>query len=81
MALSKTVLKDLMIAKITAEPSYALPPGTDNTWLQEFCDGLADAIVSHITSAAVVNTSDNGSVTTGPGAGGTVVATGVGTVT
>lgn len=81
MALDKAVLKALMISKVKAEPHYSLASGSDETWLDEFCDAISDAVVTHIKAAAVVNTVDNGTVTTGAGSGGTVVATGIGTVT
>lgn len=87
MALNKTTLKNLMVAKIEAEPHYSLPAGTTDIWLQEFCDALADAIVTHITAAAVVNpgtlaitpsniTDHNGGACSGNGS----VTTGLGTV-
>jgi tRNA A37 threonylcarbamoyltransferase TsaD len=47
---------------------------------KNFADALATAIVNYIQSNAVVSTTDAGTVTSGPGLGGTVAATGTGTV-
>lgn len=52
MALDKAALSALMVAKIQAIPGVNI---TQVAELQAFCDALADAVVTHITGAAVVN--------------------------
>lgn len=51
MTLSKSVLGALMKTKIMAIPGANI---TSETELQSFCDAMADAVVTHIVSAAVV---------------------------
>jgi len=58
--------------KSAIEGNYG--PATDDAKLQKFCDALGKAIVEYIQGNAVVNST--GTVTTGVGAGGAVVATG-----
>jgi len=45
-----------------------------------FCTALATAIVNYLKANTVVSTNDVGTVTSGVGSGGTVVATGTGTI-
>lgn len=45
-----------------------------------FIKALSTAIVNHIKNNAVVSTTDTGTVTSGAGSGGSVEATGTGTV-
>lgn len=53
---------------------------TNDAELTRYCNALGSAIVTYIQANALVSTNDTGTVTTGSGAGGAVVATGVGTV-
>lgn len=48
MALDKTVLSGLIIAKLTAEAGV---PVIDPAWLAKFADGMADAIVTHLITS------------------------------
>lgn len=50
MALSNSALSTLMQAKLTA--AFGSPPDADT--LKEACDAIAEAVVEHITTAAVV---------------------------
>jgi ribose 5-phosphate isomerase RpiB len=70
MALSKSTLSALIKSKIEAKKGTA----DDQQQLIDFCDAIADAVVSHVTAAAVVTST--GIVTSGTGAGGAVTATG-----
>lgn len=63
---------------LTAAEQIAYNAAQDK--MAEAMAGGAPETVSHITTNAVVSTTDTGVVTTGPGAGGAVTATGTGTV-
>lgn len=52
----------------------------DPTLLKKFCDAVASAVVDHIQANAVVNVNNTGTVSSGVGAGGTTIGTGIGTV-
>ena len=93
MALSGTVLKGNLKTAILAQiqVQFPAPAGLLSAELTSFnsyqsklaqaiADGDGPTTVTHITTLAVVNTADTGSVTSGAGSGGSVVATGVGTV-
>jgi len=74
MALSASGMKSLIKSKIEAISNYPQSPDSpvfaDERILQALCEG----IVEHITGNAVVPST--GTVTTGPGSGGAVVASG-----
>jgi hypothetical protein len=93
MALSGTVLGNLIASNIEAIPNFPTT-GLSVTFLdQRVVNAIAAAIVSHIQSAAVVNpgtfanpAGQIGTVTSGPGSGGATVTsapeaiTGTGTI-
>lgn len=66
MALSSSVLSALIRAKLVAKDGIA-----DNSHLTDLCDAIAQAVVEHVQSVAVVN------VITACGSG---AGTGTGTV-
>lgn len=81
MAMNGTQLGDDIVAFLkTLNPEIGTGTPAE-TKLKQQWEGIAGVIVSHIQANAVVNTNDTGTVTSGPGSGGAVVATGVGTVT
>lgn len=51
MALSASVLSAAMRAAMLADPDIG---AVDDTGLTAMCDAIANAVVSHVTSAAVV---------------------------
>jgi len=76
MALSSTVLVELIKTKVEAATTYEMPALSQTVWT-----AIAEAIVEHITTAGVVAvtiTSVSG-VTTGGGVSGP--GTGTGTIT
>jgi hypothetical protein len=75
MPMTKAGLSAEIITKLNAQ--FGTP--ADSTSQQEFADAVADAVVSYIQANMTISTNDTGAVTSGVGAGGTVVATGVGT--
>ena len=78
MALSKTALSSSLQTKIQAISGISI---TQSAELVAFCDAIADAIVSHITTSAVVQISNlPGTVTSGAGAGGTTTSSGTGSI-
>jgi hypothetical protein len=85
MALSKTVLRDLMDTKLAAiNAGFAALPAADRANIKNSLEALADAIISHIQTAAVVSstvavTSVSG-VTTGVGVSGPGAGTATGTI-
>lgn len=52
MPLSPSVLSSLIETNIKAQFNF---PGFNDADLKKFCDAIASAVVTHITSAAVVN--------------------------
>ena len=77
MALTQASLSGKI--KVEIQALYG-PPDNDAT-LTKFCNAVAKAVVDEIQQNAVVNTEVIGEVTSGAGAGGAVVGTGLGTVT
>lgn len=75
------IAKETLSTKIETELQVVFGSPADSVQLKKFCDAIAKAVVDEIHSNAVVNTSVTGTVTSGSGAGGLVVGSGVGTVT
>lgn len=71
MAMNKPGLAGEIKAKIEAKYGKA---ADDGALLQKFCEAVAEAVIDHITTNAQVTTA--GTVTSGPGAGGSTAATG-----
>ena len=73
MPLSPSVLSSLIETNLKSQFNY---PGSNDADLKKMCDAIANAVVTHITSAAVVN------VTVTTAGGPTAQAgTGVGNIT
>lgn len=76
MALSKTVLGALMSTKVQAIPGITI---TSVSELEAYLNAIADAVVTHVTGAAVVTvTTSTPGATAGPA---TLPGTGTGVVT
>lgn len=77
MALTQASLS----GKIKVEIQALYGPADNDATLTKFCNAVAKAVVDEIQQNAVVNTEVIGEVTSGAGAGGAVIGTGLGTVT
>jgi hypothetical protein len=78
MALSSSVLSAAMRAALLAEPDIQ---AIDGTSLTKLCDAIAGAVVSHITTAAVVTVPSGVAVQVTPATGtGATIAPGTGVV-
>lgn len=76
MPLSATVLEAVIDTKLSANPSYADWTGRSD-FRAQVLKAIAEGVVEHITSAAVVNVTSVSGVTTGGGTSGP----GTGTIT
>lgn len=79
MALNPTPTGDAIAAFVKSVAPTPGSPVTD-AQLKAMWEGIIKIIYDDIKANAVVNTNDIGVVTSGLGAGGTVTATGIGTV-
>lgn len=70
MSLTQASLSTKIHTEIVAQYGAA----DDDSKLTKFCDAIAKAVVEEIQANAVVNTT--GTVTSGPGTGGSVTSTG-----
>lgn len=81
MALTWENMKISLIVEMDA--AFGVPPnegGVENR--DKLCEAIARAVVGRIELDAVVTVSlQNGQVTSGPGSGGTVTGTSVGSIT
>lgn len=65
MPLSASTLKGLIKTNIQADFETS-----DADWLDQFAQAIADAVVTHITTSALVTVPSVSGVTPGPGASG-----------
>jgi hypothetical protein len=70
MALSSSALSALIRSKLLADPATGI---VDNAALAPFCDAIAQAVIEHVTAAAVVMPT----LLVAPSGGGPVTGTGV----
>jgi hypothetical protein len=78
MPLNPTRLGDAIATALAALNPNVQP--ADLAKMKLVWEAVATEIVAEFTTNAVVDTDDTGTVTSGVGAGGTVIATGVGTI-
>lgn len=74
LAGSDAVLKELLKGAFT-QATAAYESGNSDAYLDTLCSELAKAIVNHITTNAVVNTTVTGTCSTGP-----ITGAGTGTI-
>ena len=68
-----------MQAAIVAQLNTQFGTPADTTQQTKFANAIATAVVDYIQANMLITTTDVGTVTSGPGSGGTVTATGTGT--